>query len=118
LALVRHVNGMFITGVNHTVPFFTIILAKLMGLSRSPLQAAPTKPPILAFPGPPKIQRHGLEEAVKLGCRDNLAAIEGPEERLAKHEQMVAKSYDISKAVNQASYFNFDDTMDPADSQR
>ena len=57
-------------------------------------------------------------KTVKLGYHDDLAAIEGPEERLATHEGMVAKLCDISKAVNQTSYFNFDETMNPADTQR
>ncbi|MDE0812888.1 MAG: hypothetical protein OSB46_02670 [Alphaproteobacteria bacterium] len=60
----------------------------------------------------------GLEGAVKLGYRNDLAAIEDPEERLAKCEGMVAKLYDNGTAMNQASYFEFDDTIEPADTWR
>jgi hypothetical protein len=65
------------------------------------------------------IRRHGPGRGgVKLRYRNDLAAIEDPEERLAKCEGMVAKLYDIGTAMNQASYFRFDDTIDPADTWR
>jgi acetyl-CoA carboxylase carboxyltransferase component len=60
----------------------------------------------------------GLEGSVKLGYRDELAAIEDPNERLRTYEEMVAKAYETGKALNQASVFGLDDTIDPADSRR
>ncbi|MCA9852220.1 MAG: biotin carboxylase, partial [Dehalococcoidia bacterium] len=59
----------------------------------------------------------GLEGSVKLGYREDLARIEDPTERLAKYEEMVARAYEGGKALNQASMFHFDDTIDPADSR-
>ena len=59
----------------------------------------------------------GLEGSVKLGYRNELAAIEDPEARLRLYEEMVAKAYEIGKALNNASYFGVDDTIDPADSR-
>jgi acetyl-CoA carboxylase carboxyltransferase component len=59
----------------------------------------------------------GLEGAVKLGFRKELAAIDDPEERKAAYEGMVKKAYEIGKAVNTASYFEFDDVIDPMDSR-
>jgi acetyl-CoA carboxylase carboxyltransferase component len=59
----------------------------------------------------------GLEGSVKLGYRKELAAIEDPEARLAKFEEMVAKAYESGKALNQASLFGVDDTIDPAESR-
>jgi acetyl-CoA carboxylase carboxyltransferase component len=110
---------MFVTGANLTVPFFIIILAKLMGPSRSSWRAAPTRPPISAPLGPPNNSAAwAWKGGVKLRYRNDLAAIEDPEERLAKCEGMVAKLYDIGTAMNQASYFRFDDTIDPADTWR
>ena len=60
----------------------------------------------------------GLEGAVKLGFRKELAAIEDPEERIAAYEGMVAKAYERGKAVNAASHFECDDVIDPAESRR
>jgi acetyl-CoA carboxylase carboxyltransferase component len=59
----------------------------------------------------------GLEGSVKLGYRKELAAIEDPEERLNMFEEMVARAYEHGKALNQASLFGIDDTIDPADSR-
>jgi acetyl/propionyl-CoA carboxylase alpha subunit/acetyl-CoA carboxylase carboxyltransferase component len=118
-ALVRHANRMFVTGANLTVPFFTIILRKAYGLGAITMAGGAYKTAYFCVSWPTgEFGGMGLEGAVKLGYRDDLAAIEDPEERLAKYEEMVAKLYDIGKAVNQASYFGFDDAIDPADSRK
>jgi len=59
----------------------------------------------------------GLEGAVKLGRRDELAAIEDAEERMAKYEEMVAAMYAQGKAINTASLFELDNVIDPADTR-
>jgi acetyl-CoA carboxylase carboxyltransferase component len=59
----------------------------------------------------------GLEGAVKLGFRRELAAIDDPEERKALYERLVKKAYEIGKAVNTASHFEFDDVIDPMESR-
>jgi len=55
---------------------------------------------------------------VKLGYRNELAAVEDPAERDALFEQMVARAYEHGKAVNTASHFEIDDVIDPAESRR
>ena len=64
-----------------------------------------------------RIRRLGLEGSVKLGYRNELAAIEEPQARLERFEQMVANAYEHGKALNYASLFGIDDTIDPADSR-
>jgi acetyl-CoA carboxylase carboxyltransferase component len=59
----------------------------------------------------------GLEGSVKLGYRHELAAIEEPRERRRVYEEMVATAYERGKALNNATYFGIDDTIDPADSR-
>ena len=59
----------------------------------------------------------GIEESVKLGYRDELAAIADPEERRQRYEAMVARAYEQSKAPNNASHFGVDDAIDPAASR-
>jgi len=56
----------------------------------------------------------GLEGSVKLGYRDELAAIADPVERKKRFDEMVARAYQAGKALNQASHFAIDDTIDPA----
>ena len=60
----------------------------------------------------------GLEGAVKLGYRSELAAIHDPAERKALFDRMVAKLYERGKAVNTATEFEFDDVIDPAESRK
>ena len=60
----------------------------------------------------------GLEGAVKLGFRKELAAIEDPAERKQAFEEMVDRMYEHGKAVNMASHFEIDDVIDPLESRR
>jgi acetyl-CoA carboxylase carboxyltransferase component len=60
----------------------------------------------------------GLEGAVKLGYRNELAAITDPAARKAKFDEMVAAAYEHGKALNQAATYHIDDVIDPADTRR
>jgi acetyl-CoA carboxylase carboxyltransferase component len=54
---------------------------------------------------------------VKLGFRNELAAMEDPEARLKRYKELVARAYERSKAINQGVSFGVDDVIDPADSR-
>ena len=60
----------------------------------------------------------GLEGAVKLGFRKELAAVEDPAERKQLFDHMVARAYEHGKALNTATHFEIDDVIDPADSRQ
>ncbi|MBU2648419.1 carbamoyl-phosphate synthase large subunit, partial [bacterium] len=60
----------------------------------------------------------GLEGAVKLGFRKELAAVADPLERKALYEKMVEMAYQHGKAINMASHFEIDEVIDPADTRR
>jgi acetyl-CoA carboxylase carboxyltransferase component len=60
----------------------------------------------------------GLEGQVKLGYRNELAAIDQPDARLKRYEELVAAAYERSKAINQGVSFGVDDVIDPVDSRR
>ena len=60
----------------------------------------------------------GLEGAVRLGYRNELAAIEDPEEREKTFQEMVARMYEVGKGVRMAEAFEIDDVIDPADTRR
>jgi acetyl-CoA carboxylase carboxyltransferase component len=60
----------------------------------------------------------GLEGSVKLGYRNELAAIADPAERKAKYDEMVAAAYARGKALSQATSPALDDVIDPADTRR
>ena len=56
----------------------------------------------------------GLEGQIKLGRRDELAAIENIQERKAKYEKWVDEAYAWSRALNAGTVFEVDDVIDPA----
>jgi acetyl-CoA carboxylase carboxyltransferase component len=60
----------------------------------------------------------GLEGAVKLGYRNELAAVEDPDRRKELFDEMVERMYRHGKAVNTASHFEIDDVIDPLDSRK
>jgi len=117
-ALVRHCCRMFVVGSTVTVPMFTIVLRKCYGLGAQAMAAGSLKAPFFTVSWPTgEFGGMGLEGAVKLGYRSELAAIEDPAERATRFEEMVERMYQHGKAVNTASHFEFDDVIDPAESR-
>ncbi len=117
-ALVRHSSRMFVVGANLSVPFFTVIVRKAYGLGAIAMAGGSYKAPFFSVAWPTgEFGGMGLEGSVKLGFRKDLEAIEDPEERRKAYETMVARAYEQGKALNQASHFGIDDTIDPADTR-
>jgi acetyl/propionyl-CoA carboxylase alpha subunit/acetyl-CoA carboxylase carboxyltransferase component len=117
-ALVRHVSRLFVTGASLTVPFFTIVLRKGYGLGAQAMAGGSFKAPLFTVAWPTgEFGGMGLEGAVKLGYRKELAAIEDPAARAKLFEEMVARMYEHGKAVSYATYFEIDDVIDPAESR-
>ena len=117
-ALVRHASRPFLIGANVDVPVFSIILRKSYGLGMLAMSAGGHDEPYFHVAWPSgEFGGMGLEGQVKLGYRDELAAIQDPEERLKKYEEMVAQAYEDGKALNYADRFSIDDVIDPADSR-
>jgi len=118
-ALVRHATRMFVNAANVTVPFFTIILRKAYGLGAQAMAGGSFKAPFFTVSWPTgEFGGMGLEGAVKLGFRKELADIKDPMERKVLFDEMVKKSYEKGKAVSTASYFEIDDVIDPAESRK
>jgi acetyl/propionyl-CoA carboxylase alpha subunit len=114
-ATVRHFGRMFVTAANISVPIFTIILRKAYGLGAQAMCGGSFKTTMFTVSWPTgEMGAMGLEGAVKLGYRKELAAIEDPEERKEVFERMVAEMYERGKALNVATHFEFDDVIDPA----
>jgi acetyl-CoA carboxylase carboxyltransferase component len=118
-ALVRHASRMFVTGASLSVPIFTIVLRKSYGLGAQAMAGGSFKAPFFAVAWPTgEFGGMGLEGAVKLGFRNELAALEDPEKRRALYEEMVERAYERGKALNTASHFEIDDVIDPLESRR
>jgi acetyl/propionyl-CoA carboxylase alpha subunit/acetyl-CoA carboxylase carboxyltransferase component len=117
--LVRHASRMFVIGASLSVPFFTIVLRKGYGLGAQAMAGGSFKAPFFTVSWPTgEFGGMGLEGAVKLGFRKELAAEKDPEQRKALYEEMVARMYEHGKALNMASHFEIDEVIDPFDSRR
>src|SRR5262249_32992739 len=98
-ALVRHCCRLFVTGASMSVPIITIGPRKACGLGAQAMAGGSFKVPVLAVSWPTgEFGGMGLEGSVKLGYRNELAAITDPAERRAAFEQMVARMYEHGKA--------------------
>lgn len=118
-ALVRHASRMMVVGANMTAPLMSIVIRKGYGLGAQAMAGGSFKAPLFCVTWPTgEFGGMGLEGAVKLGFRKELAAIEDPAERLKTYEHMVARMYERGKAVNMASHFEVDDVIDPSDTRR
>ena len=114
-ALVRHSSRMFLIGANLDVPFFTVVIRKAYGLGAIAMAGGSYKAPYFTVAWPTgEFGGMGLEGSVKLGFRKELEAIEDPAERLERYDGMVANAYENGKALNTATHFTVDDTIDPA----
>lgn len=118
-ALVRHSSRLFLTAANLTVPLFTVVLRKAYGLGAIAMAAGSYKAPYFTVAWPTgEFWGMGIEGSVKLGFRNELAMIEDPEQRRKRFDAMVADAYERARALNEASTFGVDDTIDPADTRR
>ena len=118
-ALVRHCSRLFIIGANLTVPLFSVVLRKSYGLGAIAMTGGSYQASLFSVAWPTgEFGGMGLEGSVKLGYRNELAAIADPAERKAKFDEMVAAAYERGKALNYASTYVIDDVIDPADTRR
>jgi acetyl/propionyl-CoA carboxylase alpha subunit/acetyl-CoA carboxylase carboxyltransferase component len=118
-ALVRHSSRMFVIGASLTVPFFTIVLRKAYGLGALAMAGGSFKRAMSTAAWPTgEFGGMGLEGAVKLAFRNELARIDDADERKRKYEELVAQQYERGKALSIATIFGVDDVIDPAESRR
>ena len=119
-ALVRHTARMFVTGASLSVPFFVVVLRKGYGLGAMAIGGGSfQRASVFAVSWPTgEFGAMGLEGAVQLAYRNELAAIEDPEARAQRYRELVDRMYDHHKAVNIAPFLSFDDVIDPAQTRR
>ena len=118
-ALVRHCSRLFVTGVNVAVPVVSVVIRKSYGLGAQAMMAGSTKAPLACVAWPTgEFGGMGLEGAVRLGYRNELAAIDDPVERESTFQSMVDRMYEHGKALSVATHFEIDDVIDPIDTRR
>lgn len=118
-ALVRHAARLFVTAGSLTVPYVTVVLRKGYGLGAQAMAGGSFKASTFTVTWPTgEFGAMGLEGAVKLGFRKELAAIEDPAQRQAAFQELVDAMYEQGKAVNYATAFELDAVIDPQETRR
>ena len=114
-AQVRHVSRLFVVAAALRVPFFSVVLRKGYGLGAMAMTAGGFHSPLFTVAWPTgEFGAMGLEGAVKLGYRRELAAVpEGPA-RDALYDTLVARQYENGSAINMAATLEIDAVIDPA----
>ncbi|WP_297657415.1 carboxyl transferase domain-containing protein [Hydrogenophaga sp.] len=115
LAQVRHVSRLFVVATDLRVPVFSVVLRKGYGLGAMGMTAGGFHVPVFTVAWPTaEFGAMGLEGAVRLGYRKELAAMpEGPQ-REALFERLLAQQYANGSAVQMASTLEIDAVIDPA----
>ena len=117
--MIRHGAQMAFAYAEATVARVCVVLRKAYGLGAQAMAGGSFKEPFFSVAWPTgEFGGMGLEGQVKLGFRNELAAIEDPKERLARYENLVARAYERSKAIHQGVSFGVDDVIDPMDTRR
>jgi acetyl-CoA carboxylase carboxyltransferase component len=113
-AQVRHVSRLFVAAAQRRVPIFSVVLRKGYGLGAMAMAGGGFHEPAFTVAWPTgEFGGMGLEGAVKLGYRKELAALEGAE-REALYQKLVAQQYENGSAMNMASTLEIDAVIDPA----
>jgi acetyl-CoA carboxylase carboxyltransferase component len=117
-ATVRHTSRMFVTAATLTVPLLCVVVRRAFGLGAQAMAGGSLHAPAITLAWPSgELGAMGVEGAVRLALRNELAAIEGEAEREQRVKDLVAQVRANSTALNAATYFELDDVIDPADTR-
>jgi acetyl/propionyl-CoA carboxylase alpha subunit len=114
-AAVRRFARMFVTGASLTTSVYAVVLRKAYGLGAMAMLAGQSRAPqfLVSWPSG-EFGGMGLEGAIRLGLRKELAAIEDPALREAFFRKQLDAAYAWGKAENAAAHAEIDDVIDPA----
>jgi len=117
-ATVRHVSRMYVVSASATIPFVTVVLRKAYGIGAMAMSGGGFSSPVLAASWPSgEFGAMGIEGAVRLAAKHELAAIEDETQRQARFEELVAQVYERGKALSVASYLEIDAVIDPLETR-
>ncbi|WP_418146181.1 carboxyl transferase domain-containing protein [Variovorax paradoxus] len=117
-AQVRHVCRMFLVASHLRVPFFAVVLRKGYGLGAQAMTAGGFDAPVFTVAWPTgEFGAMGLEGAVRLGYRKELAAAAEGAERDALFKTLVAQQYANGEAIHMAQTLEIDAVIDPAETR-
>jgi acetyl-CoA carboxylase carboxyltransferase component len=117
-AQVRHVSRMFIAAAHLRVPFLSVVLRKGYGLGAMAMTAGGFHAPLCTVAWPSaEFGAMGLEGAVRLGFKKELAAAPEGAARDTLFAQLLAQQVENGSAQAMASSLEIDAVLDPADTR-
>jgi acetyl-CoA carboxylase carboxyltransferase component len=117
-AAVRRMSRLFLRASHLTVPVLSVAVRRGYGLGAMAMTAGHFHGPALMASWPTgEFGGMGLEGAVKLAMRRELAAIEDEQERERTYRELVELAYAAGRAVNVAEHLEVDAVIDPADTR-
>lgn len=115
---VKQSTRLFLAGAKLTVPLFTVVLRKAYGLGAQAMVGGYFHAPFFAVAWPTgEFGAMGLEGAVRLGYRRELAAFDNDADRDAYFNEKLAELYEEGKALTVAEFMEIDDVIDPSDTR-
>ncbi|UZD66089.1 carboxyl transferase domain-containing protein [Marinobacter sp. AN1] len=116
--LVRHTTRMFVTAASLQVPVLSIVLRKGYGLGAMGMTAGSFHAPFFNVAWPTgEFGGMGLEGAVRLGYRNEIANAGDEAAQKAMFEKLVAEQYEKGKALSMAVSLEIDAVIDPAETR-
>jgi acetyl-CoA carboxylase carboxyltransferase component len=116
---VRRLSQLFVAGSQLTVPLVAVVLRKCYGLGAQALLGGNTSQPSYTLAWPTgEFGAMGLEGAVKLGFKKELAAVQDPSAKKKLYEKLLAQQYQKGQAQEVASVLEIDAVIEPADTRR
>lgn len=116
---VRRLSQLFVAGSQLTVPLVAVVLRKCYGLGAQALLGGNTIQPSYTLAWPTgEFGAMGLEGAVKLGFKKELAAVQDPSARKALYEKLLAEQYQKGQAQEVASVLEIDAVIEPANTRQ
>lgn len=117
-AAVRRLSRLFVTGASLQMPLTCIFLRKAYGLGAMAMAGGSFARPVYSASWPQgEFGGMGLEGAVQLGFKKELAACASEEERKKLYDELLGALYDNGKATEAAAFLEIDAVIDPADTR-
>ena len=117
--LVRHTSRLLVACAQVEVPLVGVVLRRGYGLGAQAMLGGSTHVPVLTVAWPSAhLGPMGLEGAVRLGMRDELAAIADEEAREARVRELTAAMQEHASALNVARHGEIDHVIDPAETRQ
>lgn len=118
-AAVRKTADLFSAGAKLRVPLVTIFLRKAYGLGAMAMAGGSFVKPVYSASWPTgEFGGMGLEGAVRLGFKKELAAVKDEQDRQNLFDDLVAQAYAKGQAIEAAAYLEIDAVILPSDTRR